>query len=373
MKTTPASGHARRERPGLRKQLLSWYTRTRRDLPWRRTRDPYAIWISEAMLQQTRVETVIPYYERFLAAFPNVEGLASADLDDVLGHWAGLGYYRRARNLKRAAEQIVERYDGALPGEIDALRTLPGIGRYTAGAIASIAFDRPAPIVDGNVARVLSRVHAIEGAASERPVQKRLWEEADALAQGPRPGDLNQALMELGARVCTPRSPRCVECPIRIHCKAHAEARVDELPHSAPGKKPKKEQLVAALLLRRGRALALRRPEAGRLGGLWELPGGTLSTKVGARPRGNSAARALVTAGVGLEVETLRRVARFEYAFTHRQLDVWVFVGALASGRARLRGYAAHRWVAPSRLEALPAATLTRRVLELALPKLPSR
>ena len=349
--------------PKLRDRLLAWYTRNRRDLPWRHTRDPYAIWISEAMLQQTRVETVVPYYERFLAAFPDVEKLASADLDDVLGHWAGLGYYTRARNLKRAAEDVVSLHDGTLPDEVDALQTLPGIGRYTAGAIASIAFDRPAPIVDGNVARVLCRVFAIEGAPGEREVQKRLWAEAEALARGPRPGDLNQALMELGARVCTPRPPHCGACPIADLCRALAEGRVDELPHATPTKTPKKERLVAALLVRRGRALAVRSPDSGRLGGLWELPGGPLT----GLSRGLEAARELIESRVGLEVSALRRTGRFDYAFTHRQLDVQVFSGVLAPGRTRLSGYSAHRWIAPQRFESLPAATLTRRALDIVL------
>ncbi len=351
------------ETRSLRRRLLAWYTRTRRDLPWRRTRDPYAIWISEAMLQQTRVETVIPYYERFLDAYPDVDGLASADLDDVLGLWAGLGYYSRARNLKRAAEQVRDRFDGALPDDVETLQSLPGIGRYTAGAIVSIAFDRPAPIVDGNVARVLCRVHAIAGAPQERTVQKRLWEEAEALAQGSRPGDLNQAVMELGARVCTPRSPRCGTCPIRNGCRALATGRVDELPHPPPGKTPKRERWVTALLLRRGRALAVRRPEAGALGGLWELPGGAIP----ASGRSLDAARTLLAERVGLSCDALRRVGRFDYAFTHRQLDIEVLTGTLAPGRTRLSGYTAHRWVAPGRLGGLATATLTRRALELAL------
>ncbi len=364
MTATDRGGRTQR----LRSRLLAWYTRTRRDLPWRRTRDPYAIWISEAMLQQTRVETVVPYYERFLAAFPDVERLASADLEEVLGHWAGLGYYNRARNLKRAAEVVVSRHDGTMPDEVDALQTLPGIGRYTAGAIASIAFDRPAPVVDGNVARVFCRVFAIEGAPSERGVQQQLWEEAEMLAQGPRPGDLNQALMELGARVCIPRAPRCDACPIAADCRARREGRVEELPQTAPAKAPRTERLVAALLVRRGRALAVRSPDGGRLGGLWELPGGPLA----GRARGFAAARELIEARVGLDVATLRRSGRFDYAFTHRQLDVQVFVGELAPGRTRLSGYSNHRWIAPLRFETLPAATLTRRALEVALKTTPS-
>ena len=211
-----------RRRSELRTALLAWYRAHRRDLPWRRTRDPYAIWISEAMLQQTRVETVIPYWERFLARFPDVEALATADADDVIACWAGLGYYSRARNLHRAAQIVVERHAGRLPADVELLRELPGVGRYTAGAVASIAFDRPAPIVDGNVARVLARLFGIAADVRSRAVQERLWREAEELARGEDPGALNQALMELGAMVCTPRAPRCADCPWSRRCAAFA-------------------------------------------------------------------------------------------------------------------------------------------------------
>ena len=253
--------------------LLRWYRRARRDLPWRHTSDPYRVWISEAMLQQTRVETVIPYYHRFLDRFPDVAALAGAELDDVLGAWQGLGYYSRARNLKRAAEHVVECCGGELPDTADALRELPGVGRYTAGAVASIAFDRPEPIVDGNVARVLSRFHGLTEDPKSRAGQKRLWEEAERLVRGRSPGDLNQALMELGATVCTPRSPECPRCPVRADCVALRGGDPEALP--AGGKRPKVRDItaVAALVERRGRVLAVRRPETGLLGGLWDLPG----------------------------------------------------------------------------------------------------
>ena len=197
----------------VRAPLLAWYDAHKRDLPWRRTRDPYAIWISEAMLQQTRVETVIPYWERFLETFPTVDALAAADIDEVYAVWTGLGYYSRARNLKHAAETIVGQHAGALPDTAEGLETLKGIGRYTAGAVASIAFDREAPLVDGNVIRVFARLLGIREDSASKAVVDRMWDEAARLVVGPRPGDLNQALMELGATVCTPRNPSCLICP----------------------------------------------------------------------------------------------------------------------------------------------------------------
>ena len=217
----------------VRRALLAWYRANRRELPWRATRDPYAIWVSEAMLQQTRVETAIPYYERFLERFPDVAALASADLDDVLGAWAGLGYYSRARNLHAAARLVAERHGGEVPDDVEQLRALPGVGRYTAGAIASIAFDRPEPVVDGNAARVLTRLHDIREDVRSARVARRLWEESAALVRGPQPGLLNQALMELGARVCTPRAPRCPTCPLLRHCAAYRAGDPESLPVAA--------------------------------------------------------------------------------------------------------------------------------------------
>src|SRR5688500_1720350 len=214
--------------------VVAHYARAKRDLPWRRTRDPYAIWVSEIMLQQTRVATVIPYWERWLGRFPTVGALAEAPLDDVLAHWAGLGYYTRARNLHRGAREVVARWGGALPETAGGLREVPGIGAYTAGAIASIAYGERAPLVDGNVARVLARVFGIETDVKSTVGVKKIWALAGALmeglADGTDPGDLNQGLMELGATVCAPRSPSCLACPLTAVCVARKQGRQDELP-----------------------------------------------------------------------------------------------------------------------------------------------
>lgn len=341
--------------------LLEWYRKHRRDLPWRRTRDPYAIWISEAMLQQTRVDTVIPYYERFLEKFPDVQALATSDSDDLLGVWAGLGYYSRARNLRKAANVVVEEHGGQLPDSAEALRELPGIGRYTAGAVASIAFDKPEAIVDGNVARVLARLLEIREDIKTPAVTKRLWDEAAALAKGPAPGDLNQALMELGATVCTPKAPNCSACPLRRRCAALKAGHPEGLPIKARKPKPRAVEGVAGWVMRRGKVLAVRRPPHGLLGGLWELPGGDLVAKEAPA----AGMQRVLHEGVGLRTPGAERLGSVQHLFTHRRLRLHVFRCDTPSGRVRLDGFDTHRWVAPNALAELPHGAPTRKALDL--------
>jgi A/G-specific adenine glycosylase len=348
-----------RLRGALRRKLLAWYRAHRRDLPWRRTRDPYAIWISEAMLQQTRVETVIPYWERFLARFPDVEALATADTDDVITLWAGLGYYSRARNLHRAAQMVMERHAGELPDDVDLLRELPGVGRYTAGALASIAFDKPAAIVDGNVTRVLARLLGIDADVRSREVQERLWSEAEQLVRGEDPGALNQALMELGAVLCTPRAPRCPACPWAAHCAAHAQGRAESLPVRSRPAPVRRVEAVAVFLARHDRVLAVQRPQRGLLGGLWELPGGELAD---GEPPTRALARAL-REGVGLGLSAPEPLGAIEHAFTHRLLRLHLYRGRASAGRVRRTGWDAHRWVSQAALAALPLGGPTRKAL----------
>jgi A/G-specific adenine glycosylase len=358
-----ATGAQRRSARALRARLLAWYHRERRDLPWRRTRDPYAIWISESMLQQTRVETVLPYYDRFLARFPDVASLARADLEEVLGLWTGLGYYSRARNLHRAARLLVERHAGRLPEDAAALCALPGIGPYTAGAVASIAFDRPEPVVDGNVARVLSRLRGIREEIGGGAGRRRLWQEAALLAEGPEPGALNQALMELGATLCSVQRPRCGACPVARACEARRAGDAEALPRKARRAPVRVVEAVAGLVLRRGRALAVRRPDRGLLASLWELPGGDLLA--GERPR-DALARTLAER-VGLRPAEASALGVVEHGFTHLRLRLHVFRCRGAAGRVSLRDFTAHRWLAPRELRALPQGGPMRKALALAL------
>ena len=313
------------------------------------------------MLQQTRVETALQYYERFLARFPDLESLATADTDDVLGEWAGLGYYGRARNLQAAARQVVEDWGGEMPDDVEGLRSLEGVGRYTAGAVASIAFDRPAPVVDGNVARVLTRLLEIREDVRSAPVMRRLWEEAEALARGRSPGDLNQALMELGATVCTPRSPLCQACPIATHCRARESGDPEAIPVKRPRAKPKRLEAAAAFLERRGKALAVRRPPRGLLGGLWELPGGELNAKEIPEEGLTRSMRERV----GLTLSGIEKLGTVRHVFTHRVLHLHVYRARGAAGRVRLAGFDAHRWLPPARLTELPQSALMGKALRL--------
>ncbi len=284
----------------------------RRDLPWQGTRDPYAIWLSEIMLQQTQVATVVPYYLRFLARFPDVASLAAASEDEVLRLWSGLGYYSRARNLHRAARAIVARHGGAFPRELAAIEALPGIGRSTAAAIAGFAFGARAAILDGNVKRVLARHFAIEGYPGERTVERRLWSLAQSLLPASGVEAYLQGLMDLGATVCTARAPGCARCPVRTSCAALAQHRVAELPTPRP-RRGVPHRRTAMLILRRGSDVLLRkRPTTGVWAGLWCFP----ELAAGEDPARVSAQR------YGCEVAAIERLGPLRHAFTHFTLDI---------------------------------------------------
>lgn len=254
--------------------LLSWFEQHgRHDLPWQLDADPYRVWVSEIMLQQTRVEAVIGYFGRFVARFPDLHALAAAPLDDVLGLWAGLGYYARARNLHKAARQVVEQHSGRMPQELEELESLPGIGRSTAGAIRSLGFDLPAAILDGNVKRVLARYHAVEGWPGTRENLARLWECAESHLPGSRHADYTQALMDLGATLCTPNQPDCDRCPLAADCLARQQSLTAEIPAPRPRKRlPERHTRMLLATTPAGSVLLQRRPETGIWGGLWSFP-----------------------------------------------------------------------------------------------------
>jgi A/G-specific adenine glycosylase len=262
-----------REAATLRRKLLAWYRAGNRPLPWRQSRDVYRIWISEAMLQQTRVETVLGYWARFVETLPTLADLAAASEEEVLALWSGLGYYSRARRLREAAIAICERHEGEFPRTRAEARALPGVGPYTAGAVLSIAYGLPEPLVDGNVARVFCRLRGLELEPSAPRAQRELWALAEELVpKRDGAGDWNQALMELGATVCTPTSPRCTGCPVARECSAHAQGREEELPLAKPKVAPLEVSLEIACAVRGAEVLLAQRPGGGRMAGLWEPP-----------------------------------------------------------------------------------------------------
>ena len=327
----------------LRRNLLAWFDRTRRDLPWRRTRDPYHVWLSEVILQQTRVGQGTPYFERFLRAFPTVDSLAAASPRAVLKQWEGLGYYARARNLHRAAKLIVHERNGAFPESAADWQSLPGVGRYTAGAVASIVYDEPAPVVDGNVKRVLARLFAIQEIVESAPVEKLLWEITGFLVKGRRPGDFNQAMMELGAEVCTPRNPLCDMCPVRNVCNARAGNMQHELPRRKPKKATPRHEFVAAAIKKNGQYLFVQRPQRGLLGGMWELPSG----EVLAGETHHQALERVLRDDFGLRVEPKGLLAAVDHAYSHFKVTLTVYACVKVRGRIRPVAHDATAWLAP--------------------------
>ncbi|UCD00099.1 MAG: A/G-specific adenine glycosylase [Phycisphaerales bacterium] len=334
--------------------LLRWFDKNARDLPWRRTTDPYAIWVAEIMLQQTQVDTVKPYYDRFLDRFPTVRRLARARPDSVLKMWEGLGYYCRARNLHRAAASIVRDFDGHIPHARDELLTLPGVGLYTAGAIASIAFNRDEPVVDGNVTRVLCRLFRIRQDPRSSRIRKRLWHLAGELLPAGKARPFNQAMMELGATVCLPRRPLCQVCPLRRLCSANEHGEQEKLPRRASKKPLPRHKVVVAVIYRKGRILIDKRKPDGLLGGLWEFPGG----KVRSGESLEAALRREVREELGVEVRIVRPLVTVQHSYSHFAIALHAFECTHASGRPRCRGCVDFKWVLPQQLKnyAFPAA-----------------
>jgi len=359
-------------------RLLEWYDRHRRKLPWRETNDPWAILISEVMLQQTRVEVVEEYFLRFWETFPTPESLARASDARLLKSWAGLGYYRRARNLRAAAQRIVSEHGGRFPRDHAVILTLPGVGPYTAGAVSSIAFQQPQPVVDGNVARVLSRLHRIEGDPSESPVSRQLWSLAGKHLDQRRPGDHNQAVMELGALVCLPRRPRCLLCPLAGACQARQAGLTEQYP-TPRSRRAAVAVRLAAVLIRKGPRIALvRRARGGLMEGLHDLP----AIEVGDRGDAPALLERWLRDRFGISIRGLRPIGEVRHTVTHRRITATVFEARLAGqeaatlirelvfepaeyGVAPRPDAAGLRFFAPGRIEELGLSALGRKMLEL--------
>ena len=337
--------------PYFQKQLLDWYAVHHRPLPWRETSDPYRIWVSEVMLQQTQVRTVIPYYQEFTRRFPDVSSLAGAELQAVLKVWEGMGYYARARNLHRAAGIVMTRHGGRMPDDIRMIRQLPGVGAYIAAAVLSIAWGRPFAVVDGNVRRVLARLQKIDVPVNGSLSQKNIFTvSAENLLFKQAPGRFNQAMMELGALVCTPRGPGCGRCPAAGCCAAFLSGTVDQYPRRI--RRPRTPEIhVATGVVHKGRKILItRRKPEGLLGGLWEFPGG----KVRKGETAEAACEREIKEEVGLEVRADGHITRVRHAYTHFRIVMDVFHCRYLAGRVRLYGPVDFRWIRPGEIDAYP-------------------
>jgi A/G-specific adenine glycosylase len=322
----------------VRTRLLAWYAANRRDLPWRRTRDPYRILVAEYLLQRTRIASGRPYYERFIARFPTVRDLAAASLDDVLAVWEGLGFYGRARNLHAAARAIAERHGAQVPRSYQELLDLPGIGPYTAGAVASIAFGIPVPAVDGNVTRVIARLFRIRADITEGATRRRIAEFAARLVSMEDPGAFNQAMMDLGARICTPTSPACNRCPLEPLCLARAAGEERVIPFAQKPEPPRAVLVAFALVESKGRVLLVRRERGELLAGLWGLPGGEIRSRRSAR----KSLPEIVKAQTGVAIVVGPPWSSVERTFSHRRWSGTIFRSSPAE-RPRERGRV--RWI----------------------------
>ena len=344
----------------IRRSLLAWYRKHQRDLPWRRTQNPYAIWVSEIMLQQTQVATVIPYYRRFLKSFPTAKKLAAAREQTVLKAWEGLGYYSRARNLHQAAKRIVSDFAGTLPANAEELHRLPGIGRYTAGAIASIAFGLDEPVLDGNVVRVFCRVFLIRKNPKETPVHKKLWTIAQELLPKGKASLFNQALMDLGATVCTPKNPHCDLCPLKKHCKARAKNLQESLPTKAKTVPVPHYDIGAGVIWKGKKILVAQRKPEGLLGGLWEFPGGKREKKESLK---HCVARE-IREELQVNVKVVRLLKTVRHAYSHFRITLHAFECEYVSGRPKAIGCSSWKWVTLDEMDDYPFPRANQKILE---------
>jgi A/G-specific adenine glycosylase len=347
----------------LSSKLLAWYHANKRTLPWRGHSSAYAVWVSEIMLQQTRVEAVIPYFEKWMRVFPTIQALAIASEQEVLNAWEGLGYYSRARNLHKAAKIVVEQYKGNIPRDLDELRKLPGIGRYTLGAIASIAFGMDVSALDGNIKRVYARIFDIEEPVDSLAGEKLLWDLADKNLPKGHAGDYNQALMDLGATICVPKNPRCSICPVMKHCRARQNGTQNQRPVKTPKKDVPHYVHAAAVVIERRKVLLAQRPSKGLLGGMWEFPNGPVSGDPAAElPRA-------LKSGYGLRlrvkrVQAPRKKAALgivEHGYSHFSVTVHVFLCELDLMPEETN----LKWVSLNSLQEYPMGKIDRQIAKM--------
>jgi A/G-specific adenine glycosylase len=352
---------AEKIKSSLNRKLLAWYRRNQRSLPWRETSDPYRIWISEIMLQQTQVDTVIPYYHHFLKTFPTVSSLARAPLQNVLKVWENLGYYSRARNIHTAAQIIVKKFGCRIPDTLEEIKSLPGIGEYSAGAILSIAYGQALPAVDGNVRRILCRLFAIRKPVDDTQQQKQLQKLASSLIPPKHPGDFNQALMDLGATICKAKSPDCSRCPVASLCQARIKILQNVLPITKKASKiPHRQSTAAVIRNSKGMLLVVQRPASGLLASLWKLPGGFIK----AGEDTEKSLRRNVKEELSISVQPGKHLASVNHTYTHFRLTLHAYECRLLKGSPKPLGCQNWRWTSPTDLKKLPLSKIDRMVMK---------
>jgi len=341
--------------------LLSWYDIHKRILPWRQTTDPYRIWLSEVMLQQTQVATVIPYYERFTRAFPDATALADAQDDRVLKMWEGLGYYNRCHNFLKAMRKVRDEHGGRVPDTPNAFSGLPGVGPYTCAAVQSIAFGHPTAAVDGNVNRVVTRLFALDGVVTSAGVKRAIQEAVDAAVPETRPGDFNQAMMELGATVCTPKRPDCLRCPLGAGCKARALGKQEVFPVKGAGKAVPLYPVALAVVVQNGKILVQKRPAKGHLAGMWEFPGGRV---LAGETHAKALERSLVDE-LGIVPVVGEMVGSVTHAYSHFRVQLFVYLAEVEGGIPTPKKGQPVDWIVPEDLERLAFPTANRKLFPL--------
>lgn len=340
---------------------MAWYDVNKRDMPWRDCGDPYKIWISEIMLQQTRVDQATPYFKRFVDHFPTVQALAEAKQQEVLKVWEGLGYYSRARHLHSAAKLVVDKFDGKIPDNREDITELKGVGPYTASAVLSIAFQKPHAVVDGNVIRVLSRYLGIEKDVRRTTTKNNIQEHADELISEERPGDFNQAVMELGATVCTPSNPACEKCPLQTHCVAYKTVKTDQIPYKSPAKKRPHHQIGAGIILNGDdQVLIALRPEDAMLGGLWEFPGG----KQADNESMEETVKRELREELGVEVSITKPFMKLDHAYSHFKITLHAYLCELEEGTPEPNSSQEVRWISIDDLEDYPFPKANRKLTQ---------
>lgn len=344
----------------FRSRLLGWYDDNKRDMPWRDCGDPYKTWISEIMLQQTRVDQATPYFNRFIERFPDVYALANAEQQDVLKVWEGLGYYSRARNLHHAAKTVVDDFNGQIPDTEDEILELKGVGPYTASAVLSIAFSKPHAVVDGNVLRVLTRYLGIEDDIRSSSTKNTVQEAANELIDEDRPGDFNQAVMELGATVCTPSNPDCSECPVSSNCVAYTTLKTDSIPYKSPAKKRPHHQIGVGIIRDDENVLIALRPEDAMLGGMWEFPGGKQKEDEDIQ---QTVIRELKEE-LGVDVTVTKPFMKLNHAYSHFKITLHAYLCELKKGNPQPKTSQQLKWVSVSELDLYPFPKANRKLTE---------